>query len=124
MGRRETGGMRVGDLMVPVRMGRRETGGMRVGDLMVPVRMGRREMGGMRVGNLKVRVEGLGKRMVGLGIMILLHLIFGSQELQILLRLRLGSFHVLDSLLHRLFLPQVILGCVTCMCGCVGMRGG
>ena len=37
-------------------MGRRETGGMRVGYLMVPVRMGRRETGGMRVGNLKVRV--------------------------------------------------------------------
>ena len=75
----------------------------------------------VRMGGRDMRMGGRDMRMVGLAVVnTLLHLIFGSQELQILLRLMLGSFHVLDSLLHRLFLPQVILGCVN-VCGCVSM---
>ena len=93
--------------------GRREMGGMRVGYLIVRMRRG--------VGYLMVGMGGRDMRMVGLAVVYtLLHLIFGSQELQILLRLMLGSFHVLDSFFHRLFLPQVILGCVH-VCGCVSM---
>ena len=122
---RETRGMRVEYLIV--RMGRG------VGYLIV--RMGR-GVGylivrmGRGVGYLIVRMGGRDMRMVGLAVVnTLLHLIFGSQELQILLRLMLGSFHVLDSLLHRLFLPQVILGCVNVcgyvsMCVCVWGGGG
>ena len=112
------GGNGVGYLMVGylmVRMGGR-TGGRGVGYLMV--RMGGRT-GGRGVGYLMVRMGGrTGGRGVGSLMGRLVHLMFGSQEPQIFLRLMLGRFHFLESFFHFFFEPQVILG--WCMCVYVG----